>query len=408
MLKKRKSVLTLKSWCERNTSMEKGISTLQLERFDISHERGFLPKEDPAYRFESLELAELRYLEFLGNNIPEMLSNHTLRKTLRNLEPLPIEVLERLPYREKVMAARIYAFLTSAYVHQLEEEKVNSIPRGLAIPFNYLSKALGRKYPILSYDLYALNNWKRKDKSSRIEVENLETIQNFVRLEDEPWFILIHVEIEAEAGPAIASIVTLQDAVAKKDFELLKYALDNMHDSLAEMIETLRRMPEHNNPNLYAFTFRPYIQMFQNVKYEGVNEYSYGPTFRGETGAQSSVIPSLDAALGIKHQKTDLTDYVTDMRNYMPKKHREFIEVVEANEKSKPIREFLMKEGGVGAIRRYNDVLDKLVEFRQKHLEFAVLYIFSKVKDTLGTGGTPFMKWLAQLRDETLAHKINV
>jgi indoleamine 2,3-dioxygenase len=388
--------------------MEKGISTLQLESFDISHERGFLPKEDPAYRFESLELAELGYLEFLGNNIPEMLSNHTLRKTLGNLEPIPIEVLERLPYREKVMAARIYAFLTSAYVHQLEEEKVNSIPRGLAIPFNYLSNVLGRNYPILSYDLYALNNWKRKDKSSRIEVENLETIQNFVRLEDEPWFILIHVEIEAKAGPAIASIGTLQDAIAKRDFELLKYALDNMHDSMAEMIETLGRMPEHNNPNLYAFTFRPYIQMFQNVKYEGVKEYSYGPTFRGETGAQSSVIPSLDAALGIKHQKTDLTDYVTDMRNYMPKKHREFIEAVEANERSKPIREFLMEDCSVGAIRRYNDVLDKLVEFRQKHLEFAVLYIFSKVKDKLGTGGTPFMKWLAQLRDETLAHKINV
>ena len=46
------------------------------------------------------------------------------------------------------------------------------------------------------------------------------------------------------------------------------------------------------------------------------------------------------------------------------------------------------------------------MEFRKKHLEFAVLYIQSKVTDPSGTGGTPFMQWLAQLRNETEAHKI--
>lgn len=388
--------------------MEQGVSTLKLESFDITPERGFLPKEDPAYKFESVDLPELRYLEHLGRNIPEMLSDHSLRSILRKLEPISTSVFDKLSYRERVMATRIYAFLTSAYVHQLDEEKVDSVPRGLAIPFNYLSKQLGRNYPILSYDLYALNNWKRKDSKGKIEVDNLETIQNFVRLRDEPWFILIHVEIEAEAGPAIASIGTMQHAVAKKDQELVKYALENIYDSLVSMIDTLKRMPEQNSPDLYAFTFRPYIQMFQNIRYEGVEEYSYGPTFRGETGAQSSVIPSLDAALGIKHEKTDLTDYVADMRNYMPRKHREFIEAVEANERHRPLRDFLIRDCKTNVIRKYNEVLDKMVEFRQKHLEFAVIYIFSKVKDQLGTGGTPFMKWLAQLRDETMAHKINV
>jgi indoleamine 2,3-dioxygenase len=388
--------------------VERTVSTLSLESFDISAERGFLPKEDPAYRFESIDLEELRYLEYLGRNIPEMLEQHTLRRTVKELSPVPESILDRLTHREKVMAARIYAFLTSAYVHQLDEEKVDHVPRGLAVPFNYLCKKLGRNYPILSYDLYALNNWRRKDKAGKVEVENLETIQNFVRLKDEPWFILIHVEIEAEAGPAIASIGTLQSAVARKDQELLKYALDNMNESFKKMIETLARMPENNSPDLYAFTFRPYIQMFQNIKYEGVPEYSSGPTFRGETGAQSSVIPALDAALGIKHKRTDLTDYVADMRNYMPKKHREFIEAVESNERERPVRDFIVKECSTSVARKYDDVLDRVVEFRQKHLEFAVVYIFSKVKDQLGTGGTPFMKWLAQLRDETLAHKINV
>lgn len=378
------------------------------ELFDLSYERGFLPKEDPVYRFTTKRTPELELLEQLGDSIPEMLSSHTLRKVLNSIKPIPPNVFNGLSYGERIMVCRIYAFLTSAYVHQLDEEKVNRIPIGLSLPFCSLSKSLGRNFPILSYDLYALNNWKRKDRNGPIEVGNLETIQNFVRLKDEPWFILIHVEIEAEAGPAISALTRLQNAVAKKDEGLLKFSLDVLCESLSRMTETLKRMPEGNDPNIYAFTFRPYIQMFQDVVYEGIPELSYGPTFRGETGAQSSVIPALDIALGIKHQKTDLTDYVSEMRHYMPRKHRDFLNTLEYNETNKPVRQFLKNECSASTIRTYNKTLDMLVEFRQKHLEFAVLYIFSKVKDQLGTGGTPFMKWLAQLRDETLAHKLDV
>ncbi len=50
--------------------------------------------------------------------------------------------------------------------------------------------------------------------------------------------------------------------------------------------------------------------------------------------------------------------------------------------------------------------LDRIIQFRQKHLEFAVNYIFTKVEDPSVTGGTPFMKWLAQLRDETAEHRV--
>jgi indoleamine 2,3-dioxygenase len=130
------------------------------------------------------------------------------------------------------------------------------------------------------------------------------------------------------------------------------------------------------------------------------------PSFRGETGAQSSIIPSLDVALGIKHARTGLTDYVIDMRNYMPKKHRAFIEAVEANERARPLKVYLMKRGRGGVIDSYNTCLERIMAFRQKHLEFAISYIESKVTDPSGTGGTPFMRWLAQLRNETDAHKI--
>ena len=165
-------------------------------------------------------------------------------------------------------------------------------------------------------------------------------------------------------------------------------------------------MPESNSPDVYAFSFRPYIQMFQGIFYEGVEELEPMPTFRGETGAQSSIIPALDVVLGVKHAKTDLTDYVADMRNYMPRSHRAFIRAVEANEEARPLRGYLLKRGRGAVIGSYNLCLERVMEFRKKHLEFAILYIQSKVTDPNGTGGTPFMKWLAQLREETEKHKI--
>ena len=51
--------------------------------------------------------------------------------------------------------------------------------------------------------------------------------------------------------------------------------------------------------------------------------------FRGETGAQSSIVPSLDAALGILHKDDPLRTYLVETRDYMPPKHRAFIEAIE-------------------------------------------------------------------------------
>jgi len=388
--------------------LESAVSTLSLDQFDISEDRGFLPVTDPAWTFGDSAHPGLKYLEELGAQVPELLESHRLRRTVETMKPLEPGLFRGLDRSQITMAARIYAFLASAYVHQLGEPKVRRIPRSVSVPFAHLSKELGRRFPILSYDLYALNNWRRLNEGGTIEVDKMDTIQKFVRLRDEPWFILVHVEIEAEAGPAIGAIGRLQQAVMRKDTDGVEFALKTISESLKTAIETLRRMPEGNSPDLYAFTFRPYIQRFEGVQYEGVEEFGQMPTFRGETGAQSSIIPSLDVALGVKHAKTGLTDYVADMRNYMPRSHMGFVREVEKNENQRPVRRFVTDYGNSKTAGAYNLCLDKMIEFRQQHLEFAVSYIFTKVDDPSGTGGTPFMKWLGQLRDETAAHKVAV
>src|SRR5262249_12073231 len=159
-----------------------------------------------------------------------------------------------------------------------------------------------------------------------IELGNIALLQNFWGGADEEWFILIHVDIEAKAAPAIRAMLLAQDAAAKRNFQTLKELLGTISDALSSMYKKLLRMPELCDPYIYYARVRPYIHGWNNnpalpngVVYEGVEEYAgKGQFFRGETGAQSSIIPSLDALFGVKHKPGLLFDYLMEMRDYMP------------------------------------------------------------------------------------------
>jgi len=70
------------------------------------------------------------------------------------------------------------------------------------------------------------------------------------------------------------------------------------------------------------------------VFYEGVAKWEgHGQKFRGETGAQSAIIPSLDAALGVRFLgDEEFAEHLLQLRDYMPPKHRAFVERLEEEE----------------------------------------------------------------------------
>lgn len=354
--------------------------------------RGFLPAEDPAHR---LTLPRLSVLDEVGATLPALLEDPGFRTYVGGLR-IP-EWPDGLLNADTLPQLRLYyvrvGFLASAYINQVGQPPTPSLPANIAVPFTKAC-ALLRRPPILSYDGYALYNWRRLDPSRPIALGNIETLQNFVPLYDEHWFILVHVEIEGEACRILSAVRDVADALPRRDSDAITRALLEVAATVWRQVAVLRRIPEHMNPALYYRTFRPYIRFFENVVYEGVTQAPMN--FRGETGAQSSIMPLLVAFMKIPHRPSALTNHLVDMRRFMPAEHRAAIAEVEA----------MPSVRNVADPQAFNDVLEAMATFREVHYGWAREYIDRWVDDPRGTGGTPYMQWLEQLIDETRQHKI--
>jgi indoleamine 2,3-dioxygenase len=144
-----------------------------------------------------------------------------------------------------------------------------------------------------------------------------------------------------------------------------------------------------------------------------VESYAGQPQqFRGETGAQSSIVPCFDAGLGIAHAPDPLTLYLQEMRDYMPPRHRAFLETLEkaTDDLGRPllagyIRDRKSRSPNLWAA--YCACVDLLAQFREVHIGYADSYIHRQHQShtsnptAVGTGGTPFMQYLQKHLDET-------
>jgi indoleamine 2,3-dioxygenase len=356
-------------------------------------EHGFLPDADPLRAFPPK--SPLVALDEIGRDLPSLLHDSGFRKRAEKFQipgwTQPDDESAVVP-QLRLCYVRL-GFLASAYINQVGEPPVNVLPRNLAVPLFDVCRRLSRP-PILSYDGYALYNWKRFDASKPIALGNIDTIQNFVHLYDEHWFILVHVEIEQIAAGVLAGVQTAARGIEAKDRSAVNQGLQAVGDSVRRQIAVLRRIPEKMDPALYYKTFRPYIRFFEHVVFEGV--VTTPMDFRGETGAQSSIMPTLVAFMKIPHRPSLLTNHLADMQNFMPLEHRRLIAEVQSLGDPRPLADKDL----------YNEVLEAMATFREVHYGWADEYINKRVSDPRGTGGTPYLQWLGQLIAETRAHKI--
>lgn len=364
------------------------------------HERGFLPLRDPVAR---LGQPDFQAAERLGADLPRLVAERTFRTASVDSLSAPVDWDAALPTLDGPATERLfqlYSYFASAYVHSPGLPAIERIPAAIAAPLDRMARAVGRP-PILAYASYCLHNWRRDDPGRPVALGNIRLLQNFSLpgdgKEDEDWFILVHVDIEARAGPALNAVRSAADVMARDDTPGLERLLETTATSLKDMNRTMARMPEGCRPEVYFRKVRPYIFGFTNVVYEGCADVT-PRTYRGETGAQSSIVPTLLAALGVQHKDSLLTTHLADMRNYMPPPQREFI-------RTQPSVRAYVSRVGAGRLRElYNECLRELITFRTKHFEYAVNYIEKRVENPLGTGGTPYVPWLRQLVEESKDH----
>jgi len=378
---------------------------------------GFLPDQNPHREYGIGASDSLDRLQDIATQLPKLLLTGRVPRTIRSLQKNDLaidEILSSNSDQDLQLAMVHLSFIAHALVLG-GPKPLSIIPEVIARPWVQLSKKLDRP-PVLSYASYCLNNWFLLDSEETISLENVCLITNFLGGVDEDWFVTVHVCIEDAAAGAIEAAGALATCSESSDENEITSLLDRIVQSMIQVNRIFSRMPERCDPYIYYHRVRPFIfgskdnpDLKQGLIFE--NQFSNKPQyFRGETGAQSSIIPSLDGALGIRHRNDTLRHYLNEMRSYMPTEHRNFIESIESKSQVRSLvdQSNVMKNA-------YNSCLEQLRIFRSLHLNYADAYINQQAQMSnpmgqggstiIGTGGTPFMSYLKKHRDETTKQK---
>ncbi|BAY23618.1 hypothetical protein NIES2100_34100 [Calothrix sp. NIES-2100] len=382
----------------------------QLEDYEVSPETGFLPTHSPS----EVQLPDIFWqVQKTVSLLPKLMATRKIRSFIDSILKVDVEraTLNQMQLRQ---AMQVYSYLTHAYVWG-EPTPAQVLPANIAVPFYTIAQKLGRP-PILSYASYALDNWVRIYETEPIEIGNIMLWQNFLGGLDEDWFILIHIDIEAKAAPALAVIPNILQGIGQDNKTTVISGLENIKQAWININTTMKRMPEACDPYIYYNRVRPYIHGWKNnsalpkgLIYEGVEAYGEKPQqFRGSTGAQSSIVPTMDALFNIAHESDPLQEFLIELRDYMPPLHSAFVKEVE---KRSTLRSFVKtRMEKVPKLKDlYNDCVSLIEQFRTQHLKFAAAYIHQQTakfnnNTDIGTGGTPFMEYLQKHRHENSQH----
>ena len=389
------------------------VTTMELKDYAMSRERGYLSH----YEIDEITLpSQFAPICEAAGNLSGLLSTGRVRHWLDQLPDPKLEDWVREAPEEEVRTAMVhYSFLVQSYVWG-EETPPQFLPENLSRPMVAIADQLGQA-PLLPYSGYVLDNWARLDKSGPITLDNVYMYQNFAGGDDENWFVMIHVAIEAEAGVLLDNATRLIDAVNNDDEAEAERLLVEMDGAWERIYGVFKRMTERCDPYVYFHRVRPYIHGWANnpaldggLIYQGIDKYDGKPqALRGQTGSQSSIVPAMDALFGVRHSDDPLKNFLDELHQYRPVNHRRFIEDLAAGSN---LREFVTGSGSAPLKEAFNACVEQVARFRTRHLEYAASYInkqagsISGNDPDVGTGGTPFMKYLKKHRDENRAQVV--
>ncbi|XP_048761820.2 myoglobin-like isoform X2 [Ostrea edulis] len=384
------------------------LEGISLTDFGISKTIGFLLdrplKKLPEY-FEEWNA--------LAKEAPKLASQD--KKLRDKVQRLPLLDHERLTtYRELRLAHLTLCAIATCYIWQEGDKGVPKVlPRTLAVPWCGVSRRLGLK-PVTCIAAFVLANFKIKDANRPVDLTNLECLYEVVPGgRQAEWFAIVSAMIEYDFAPAITHIVEAISAADGNDVVVYKNSMAGIRDSIIKMRNTLSRMHDELDADVFYNVVRPYFNGWggqdsplpEGLIYEGVSEEPQ--KMIGGSNAQSSTLHLTDAALGIKHNN-DITEYLRKVSTYMPPKHVEFTELIA---KETNIRTFAL-DRDEEIWDSYNKAVQAVIDFRSYHIQIVTKYvIIAASKETRsrdyesvsskGTGGSSLIPFLKSIRDTT-------
>lgn len=269
---------------------------------------------------------------------------------------------------------------------------------------------------------YSLYNYRFDDPAiGAAKYSNLRLIRAFEHGLDpsssEAGFILTHVDMVKHSSGLIRGATDVINAIeAGSSHSIVADGLTIMLDTMRLIEASMENMWKQSRPKDYI-SYRTFIfgitnqSMFPNgVIYEGQND-NQPLFFRGESGANDSIIPLLDSLLQIPMPQNPLTDILKDFRSYRPKPHRDFLAYVRKQAEELSVREYCCADVDTAVL--YLRLLDHVRSFRWRHWLFAREYIIRRSSHPTGesreqcrgriqvvltsvaaTGGSPIVTWL--------------
>jgi indoleamine 2,3-dioxygenase len=368
---------------------------INLPAYEIDPVRGFLPSEDPLTQLPPAFIA----WEEISAQVPALLTAGKIRQVLDKMPILDPVALENK--RQLYRAFLLLSVMANAYIMG-ETEQASILPRNIAMPLWYVAQKVGLP-PVFTYFSMMLYNWFRIDPSEPIDLDNLAISRSYQGSQDEHWFYLNMVVIEAKGGPAVKAMTEIQSAITSDDGVTIEQNLTEIIAVQEKMIATLKRLTEKCDPYIFYNRLRPILDAWKDpgVFYEGVSNQPQ--MWIAASAAQCSLFHAFDIAFGIDHQDQG-GQFLRRMREYMPLKHRQFLAEFEAGPS---LREYILhKKPDYSRLKElYNQSVELLDAFRKKHLEISVNYVVKQArkKETgvSGTSGTNVTRFLGQVRRET-------
>ena len=381
-----------------------------LRSFDVSEETGFIPESPPRTSLPPY----FREWEGLVGRLSQELRSKRLRRAVHSLPEL--EFSERTLHgdQEWQRALVVLSFLFQGYLWQDGEAGLpEKMPAILSGPFHIVSERIG--VPLVGvYAASALYNWHFLDPRKPLSLDNIHASVTYTGTEDESWFYMVALQVELEAIPALKAIWEGITARREGNTAILARCLATIESAITSMQRGLSRMFEKCNPKTFFVDIRPYfagtrgLDVFPDgMIYEGID--TKPRKYYGSSAGQSSAIKAIDLYLGVVHTGRD-AEFLKAMEDYMPRKHREFLRYL-AQQPS--LCQHVIDSRNVELMQQFNATVEAFARYRSYHITVVTRYIVNQRAhsvnaslDMKGTGGTNFMKFLKNVRDNTKAMMI--